>query len=530
MANAISNSTPGSTTGISNTCRYNSFINNNTVANLTALNTAASGNQLIGISASGSLSNININDNNIFNLSSSSAITATAGSSSLIGISVSVTSGSSHSVTGNTIYGLLNNNSAAAVKIAGITYSGPTTANNAVAGNFIHSLNLASSETTSSITGIYALNGNTSYHNNMIRLGIDASGAGITTGYAINGIRDEATTAAGNTNSFYHNTVYIGGTGISGTTSNTFALNSTVVTNVTNIRNNILVNARSGGVTGKHYAIATGGTAPSPAGLTSSHNIFYVPGTGGTLGLFNATNRVTLTDWQNATALDVLSAQTDPMLMLPEGSSTTLNLHVQASNPVEGSGVQIAAITDDFDGDVRSSNTPVDIGADAGNFTNSGDLFPPNIAFTPLLNTALTTSPELSAEITDGVGVSTGANQPRIYFKKATDANAFAGNTSADNGWKYTQATVTGSTCTFLLDYSILNGGSVAPGDVIQYFIVAQDDAHNFASAAPGATASSATNPVQNINGAPSTGILNSYLIINNNISGTFTVPGNYPT
>ena len=119
-------------------------------------------------------------------------------------------------------------------------------------------------------------------------------------------------------------------------------------------------------------------------------------------------------------------------------------------------------------------------------------------------------------------------NLPRIYYKKATDANAFVGNTSADNGWKYTVATNSVSPYSFIIDYSIINGGSVAPGVTIQYFIVAQDAANNLSSKAGGATSSSPADPVQNINGAPLTANLNSYIIINNNIGGTINIPGDY--
>ncbi|MBK8553633.1 MAG: hypothetical protein IPL53_22300 [Ignavibacteria bacterium] len=48
-----------------------------------------------------------------------------------------------------------------------------------------------------------------------------------------------------------------------------------------------------------------------------------------------------------------------------------MNLHIDPTlvTVVEGSGFNIAGITDDFDGQIRSTLTPVDIGADAGNFT-----------------------------------------------------------------------------------------------------------------------------------------------------------------
>src|SRR6185295_2405183 len=47
----------------------------------------------------------------------------------------------------------------------------------------------------------------------------------------------------------------------------------------------------------------------------------------------------------------------------PNGSIS--NLHLQNASPVNAVGVAIGAVTDDFDGELRSGLTPVDLGADA---------------------------------------------------------------------------------------------------------------------------------------------------------------------
>jgi hypothetical protein len=94
----------------------------------------------------------------------------------------------------------------------------------------------------------------------MIRLGIDSTGAGITTSATINGVNE-----LGGTDNFYFNSVYVGGSGVGGA-ANTFAFNSVVTTNTRNFLDNIFFNARSNGAgTGKHYAVRVGGTAPTPA-------------------------------------------------------------------------------------------------------------------------------------------------------------------------------------------------------------------------------------------------------------------------
>src|SRR6185436_4234755 len=115
------------------------------------------------------------------------------------------------------------------------------------------------------------------------------------------------------------------------------------------------------------------------------------------------------------------------------------------------------------------------------------------------------------ATITDNVGVSGGATAPRLYYKKSTDADAFAGNTAGDNGWKYVTATGSGP-YSFTLDYSLINGGSVSVGDTIQYFVVAQDAANNL-GANPAAATASANPPVQNLSAKPAAGV-NSFSIL----------------
>jgi len=532
LANSISSTTPGNIIGINGTGRNLSTFTGNTIANITQTNTGSTTNQVIGIQAIANPGLFNITGNTIKNISSASTSTGIGSAASIIGISCGSYNTAGQIVSQNTIENLSNTAPSSVSHVIGIYYTGPAGSTNIISRNFIHSLNMASSDAGASITGIYTDAGQysstsqVSVNNNMIRLGIDASGTSIGTGCIINGINDFK-----GSNSFNFNSVYIGGTVLAGTTANTFAYNSAVLTNTRAIQNNIFVNARTGGATGKHYAVTHAGTTQNPAGVTAGFNILYAPGAvGGNIGLYNGATLSTLTAWQAATGLDATSASADPKFINPLGNSSTVDLHEQSSNPIEASGLLIASITDDFDGETRSGLTPTDIGADAGNFTNSGDIFAPSIAFTPIANTASTANLTLTGFgiITDNVGVATGANLPRLYYKKATDADAFAGNTSAANGWKYTVATNSASPFDFVMDYSIINGGSVAPGDNIQYFIVAQDAANNFTSKAVGATASSATNPVQNINGAPLTANLNSFIIINSNMTGTYTIPGSF--
>jgi hypothetical protein len=176
------------------------------------------------------------------------------------------------------------------------------------------------------------------------------------------------------TNNYYHNTVYIGGAPTANA-ANSFAFNSAVTTNTRAFQNNIFVNARSNnGSTGKHYALTLAGTAANPTGLTSNYNIYQATGTGGVLGFFNSADRTDLAAWQTAIGQDANSKNQSPCLVSPAASTPDLHLTdcSTAGNPAESAGVSIASVTDDFDGQTRSSLTPTDIGADAGNYGPSG--------------------------------------------------------------------------------------------------------------------------------------------------------------
>ena len=153
------------------------------------------------------------------------------------------------------------------------------------------------------------------------------------------------------------------------------------------------------------------GTAANPAGLTLNYNDYYVSGSGTVFGRFNSADVASLAAWNTAVGQDANSISADPLFVSATGA--TPDLHVSAGTPIEGVGVNIASVTNDFDGDVRASSTPVDLGADAGNFMSY-----PVINFTPLANTCATTSRTLVATITDVDGVPTsGSGLPVLYWK-----------------------------------------------------------------------------------------------------------------
>lgn len=164
--------------------------------------------------------------------------------------------------------------------------------------------------------------------------------------------------------------------------------------------------------------------------------------------------------------------------------TTPYDLHINTTIPtiIESGAFPVnspIAITSDFDNNTRNATTP-DIGAFEGDYTIL-DLAVPSITYGKIKNTTSTENYSLTgfAEIVDASGIDVITNKPRLYFKNKDDSNTFAGNTSADNGWKFVEATNTTSPFEFTIDYSIIYGGLVEKGDIIEYFVVAQDMASN---------------------------------------------------
>ncbi len=479
--------TPGTAVGfrgilVNTATGVTATINNNTIGgtatgsitdNIIGVN-SANGYLIRGIETN--LPDVSATGNIIRNMTSSSS---GGGTVAVIGIFVYNSTGA-NLISQNTVHSLTNTPIfSAGVILAGIVLSFPATSN-VVERNFVHSLNNTTTNTGCTLAGIIALNspGTATYSNNMVRLGIKADGSLITTGFNIYGIQDIGL----NTNNYYHNSVYIGGSGVTNLFGGkTYAFYSSVANNTRYFHNNIFWNARSNVSSGgsAHIAMSAGGTTQYPTGLTSNYNVLYATGTDGVIGEFNGSLYTTLPNWRTATGHDMISISADPQFVNPTGSAATVDLHLKPSPTLtvcEGNGLTGLPVTLDFDGQLRSSLTAVDIGADAANFTGT-DLIGPEMSYTALSNSSCTTpGPSLTAVITDISGVNiTSGTRPRLYYKKTTNANTFVGNTNATDGWKWVEATgAGGSPFSFTINYSLVFGG-VVTGNTIQYFLTSQD-------------------------------------------------------
>ncbi len=291
------------TTG-TNTLSNNIIVNiNNNTTNTTASTYGA----VSGIFLSGGTNNVY--NNTIRDLTIANANNSTVTTASVNGI-VLASSSYVNTVYNNTIYNLSNTYASFAGQIAGIYFMGSTGANSCYK-NFIHSLSATgASSTEASIYGIKAVTGVTTYYNNIINLG----GNTITTIY---GIYDAG--AASQTFNAYHNSIYIGGTLISGSTNKSYCLFSAAASNTRKINNNILQNSRSttSGAS-LHYAISQ----TANTNLDCNYNDYYTTGTGGVLGIMT-TDRTTLAAWQFATSGDDVSLNENPAFASAGGTAAT---------------------------------------------------------------------------------------------------------------------------------------------------------------------------------------------------------------
>lgn len=347
----------------------NCTINNNQIGSLTLVDAIESistspASSVTGIVATGPTSSIFASGNVISSLSSSGGIGSGISLVTLHAVSGLVISPSnSHVIENNTISNLrFKNSTNIDSKVCGIHML--NSSNSIVSRNFVHSLINQSLSINAEVFGIRILDGNSTFANNMIRLGIDNAGNSLSSGnITYLGISEE-----NGQNNFYHNSVYIGGTVSSGQNSS-FTFRSLSTNGLRNIINNIFFNERTGN--GLHYCVGVAGSSPNPSGLQMNYNLLLANGVGGNIGLFNNTSLVSLNNWQIATGQDLNSISANPNFINPTGNINNVSLHIQpppASTPIEGVGFLINTVTTDFDGESRTNLTPVDIGADAGNF------------------------------------------------------------------------------------------------------------------------------------------------------------------
>lgn len=208
-----------------------------------------------------------------------------------------------------------------------------------VYNNDIHDIRYEGTSTSATVAGIYDASDQVTYiYNNLVY------GFSVTSGSPdVYGIR-----VSYGEHNIYHNSILMGDgypyddlAGIQYTGSSG---------DIARIKDNIIVLEEADGTC---YGLAKTSTSST---LESDYNCFYGTGTGYYVGRVSTSYYQTLPEWQGTT-FDPFSVFGDP------GYMSASDLHI---NPevilVDGAGVAVPEVTDDFDGDPRQD--PPDIGAD----------------------------------------------------------------------------------------------------------------------------------------------------------------------
>lgn len=336
-------------------------ITGNTIANMGNSGTSTSlQNYACGIFVTGNLS-ANISNNNINNLFSASGNPSSNGITSLVGIYYNTTSSASALISNNHIHSLRTTSTNTPASCFGINVISTSGSPIHVDRNFVHSFSSVSTSLLASLYGINLQEGIINATNNMIRLGVDANGNSNALSNPIIGINK----ITNYNTAILNNSVYVGGT-VTGTAAiNTYALRKST-DGYDEIKNNIFINQRSNATAGgKHYAMGFN----SVNNVASNNNLFLASGNNGRLFQLSSTDYNTRAAWFNATNLDNNSDSAENYFINATGNALNVNLHLNAGLPTkaEGNGTP-TFLTEDFDGQLRNGLTPVDIGADAGNF------------------------------------------------------------------------------------------------------------------------------------------------------------------
>ncbi len=439
-------------------------MNNNQINSLSCIKTTGTG-TLYGIYNGASPVDENYNNNTVHTLTHN-------GTGTVYGIYVWSTTGT-RTMSGNLVYNL----STGGTTIAGLhnISSSPVIYNNKIYN--ITSTSTGAPTVSGILQGSLGTAGFANIYNNFIGdLKAPAANTSSATSPSVRGINITTTTTSSNVRLFY-NTVYLNAasTGTNFGTTALFATTSTTSTtaNLT-LKNNIFVNNSTPAGTGLAVAYQRSSTALNNYDNSSNNNLFYA-GTPGASNLifYDGTNSdQTIADFKTRVLPRETSSFTEnPTFVSTVGSSNDfLKIDLTVPTQIESGGQQITtpvAITTDYFATIRAletgylgTGTAPDIGAYEGEMVGL-DLSPPLIAYTALANTSGTAARNLTVTVTDASGVPVVTpGWPNLYWR-----------INAGSWTAATPTNVTGSNYTYSL------GAGVVTGDVVQYYVVAQDNA-----------------------------------------------------
>lgn len=346
-------------------------------------------------------------------------------------------------IEGNTIFNI----SSSSTKPVGIyLYYGCI--NSSVSGNKIHGIIYTGSSDYGG-TGLLVTTNNAASNlliaNNLI-FDISGKGDGTLESNAITGISILAN--SGDIDLYYNSVCLSGSVSGASTGDKSAAFYSSVsVPEGVNLKNNIFQNSIDNiAGTAIAYAIYTLTEAVCLGSI--DYNVYYAEGPEAKLGHIYFYDVSNLNQLRSYTYDDAHSVETDPLFAGPT------DLRIDLGSPARSGGVPISGITVDFEGVARSLIAP-NMGAYESAEDNQGPVF----TYTPLQKTAALSSRTLTASLVDSTGIPVaGTGLPVLYWK----INA--------GSWISAQGSYLSGN-----DYQFTFGGGVTVGDVVSYYIVAQD-------------------------------------------------------
>ena len=464
---------------------------NNSIQNMTSYGTGSTG-YVRGIATINSTSNTTIFtiSNNTVNNLSTNATYSSYGNGLLTACGIGISTGINSVISGNTISNISCLNTGTLPCTAGGISIG-NAAGTQIFSNRIFNITNAGTSTvaatpaTASGIVVRSASGTLTIYNNMVSIGAGQSTNTCFVGIMCNNGSSPNPTAQ----LIYYNSINISGTVGSGAQPS-FGIartdfSATAKTLPVTIKNNLIVNTRSGG-TGLHCAIANNyGATASASGWESNYNLLNAAAA--TIGYW--TSSLNLSAWRSAAASD---ANSPSGIIVSFANPSIGDLHLtMGSTPtgIESGGTDIAGFSNDIDGDTRPGPTgstnggglAPDLGADEFD-GKTADLAAPTITVTPATNACTTSNRSFSANIKDASGVPLAGNLvPRVYFRKGLSGSWFSAAGSYNSGPS------TDCNWDFTVDHNLMGG--VSSGDYIYYYVIAQDIAGNLSSSPSGATA-----------------------------------------
>ena len=313
------------------------------------------------------------------NLISGNTISNISGGGIITGIAIGSSATASSTVTGNTIFGLRGTGSASIIGII----SGAPIRNN-ISKNTIY--NLETTNVTGAVSGITVTGG--ALHNIVNNRIGDLRAPLANTSNPVIGI----SLIGGTTVNVYYNTVHLNATS-AGALFGSSAISTSTTASLT-LNNNIFVNNSTPAGAGLVVAYRRTNTTLSTYTNSSDRNLFYA-------GTPSASNLIHYDGTNAFETLAAYKAMTVPATLDPRdansisenpnfvsttgGSADFLKINTTLPTGIESGGINIAGITDDFEGQIRQGNTGYvgagtapDLGADEFEF---GSVVPITVEF-----------------------------------------------------------------------------------------------------------------------------------------------------